>query len=93
MSPNGVIDTLAVAGGAAGKGDAAGAGAGLDTLDGTVDGARPAEEPQPAINATATGYAPGNRISRMVTLTWRKPEYLEGMGAVGVDSTALTGQS
>jgi hypothetical protein len=54
---------------AAGTGDAAGGGAGFDTPDGTADAARPAEEPQPAIIAPATAYAPGNRISRMVTLT------------------------
>src|SRR6059058_4614896 len=47
MSPNGVIDTLAVVGGVAGAGAGAGDGAGAGLGDGTADGAGPPEEPQP----------------------------------------------
>src|SRR5882672_2692931 len=77
--PNAVIDTVAVVGGAGG-----GAGTGEDAGMGAATGVGAADgddvpPPHPASARAATSaHAPGNRISRMVTLTWRKRGDVEG---------------
>src|SRR3954468_13704173 len=88
IRPNGVIETLAVFGGAGGgagfgtgDGDAIGArtGAGAATGDGTA-----LPDPQaPTITTHASAYARGNGISRMVMPAPSRRLRIEGTGTRG----------